>query len=70
MFSHSEAPAGIGHTSSELGEWSPGAPAGRGHADRVLMADANYSCSTNVNPQATLIHLNHRPGLVTVAQVR
>jgi L-fucose mutarotase len=40
-----------------------------GHSGRVLIADANYSCSTNVNPRATLIHLNLRPGLVTVAQV-
>jgi L-fucose mutarotase len=40
-----------------------------GHAGKVLIADANYSVSTNVNPRATLIHLNVRPGLVTVAQV-
>lgn len=40
-----------------------------GHAGRVLIADANYSCSTNVNPRATVVHLNLRPGLVTVTQV-
>jgi L-fucose mutarotase len=40
-----------------------------GHGGRVLLADANYSHSTNVNPAATLIHLNLRPGLVTVDQV-
>jgi len=40
-----------------------------GHGGRVLLADANYSHSTNVNPAATLIHLNLRPGLVTVEQV-
>lgn len=40
-----------------------------GHAGRVLIADANYSSSTNVNPNATVVHLNLRPGLVTVAQV-
>jgi L-fucose mutarotase len=40
-----------------------------GHGGRVLLADANYSHSTNVNPAATVIHLNLRPGLVTVEQV-
>jgi L-fucose mutarotase len=40
-----------------------------GHGGRVLIADANYSHSTNVHPRATLIHLNLRPGLVTVDQV-
>ena len=40
-----------------------------GHGGRVLLADANYSHSTNVSPAATLIHLNLRPGLVTVDQV-
>jgi L-fucose mutarotase len=40
-----------------------------GHGGRVLLADANYSHSTNVNPAATMIHLNLRPGLVTVDQV-
>jgi L-fucose mutarotase len=29
---------------------------------RVLLADANYSHSTNVSPAATVIHLNLRPG--------
>jgi L-fucose mutarotase len=40
-----------------------------GHGGKVLIADANYSHSTNVNPRAALIHLNLRPGLVTVDQV-
>ncbi|HUC56774.1 MAG TPA: RbsD/FucU domain-containing protein [Streptosporangiaceae bacterium] len=40
-----------------------------GHGARVLIADANYSHSTNVHPGAALIHLNLRPGLVTVEQV-
>jgi L-fucose mutarotase len=40
-----------------------------GHGARVLLADANYSHSTNVYPGAALIHLNVRPGLVTVDQV-
>jgi L-fucose mutarotase len=35
----------------------------------VLIADANYSHSTNVSPRAAVIHLNLRPGLVTVDQV-
>jgi L-fucose mutarotase len=40
-----------------------------GHGARVLIADANYSHTTNVYPGAALIHLNLRPGLVTVDQV-
>jgi L-fucose mutarotase len=40
-----------------------------GHGGKVLLADANYSHSTNVSPDATVIHLNLRPGLVTVEQV-
>jgi len=40
-----------------------------GHGARVLIADANYSHSTNIGPRAALIHLNLRPGLVTVDQV-
>ena len=40
-----------------------------GHGGKVLLADANYSHSTNVSPGATVIHLNLRPGLVTVEQV-
>jgi len=43
--------------------------AAAGHGARVLIADANYSHSTNVYPGAALIHLNVRPGLVTVDQV-
>jgi L-fucose mutarotase len=40
-----------------------------GHGGQVLIADANYSHSTNAHPRAALIHLNLRPGLVTVDQV-
>jgi L-fucose mutarotase len=40
-----------------------------GHGGKVLIADANYSHSTNANPRAALIYLNLRPGLVTVDQV-
>jgi L-fucose mutarotase len=43
--------------------------ASAGHGARVLLADANYPHSTNVSPRAALIHLNLRPGLVTVDQV-
>jgi RbsD / FucU transport protein family len=40
-----------------------------GHGGKVLLADANYSHSTNASPRAELIYLNVRPGLVTVDQV-
>jgi L-fucose mutarotase len=40
-----------------------------GHGGKVLLADANYSHSTNVHPGATVIYLNLRPGLLTVDQV-
>jgi L-fucose mutarotase len=40
-----------------------------GHGRKVLLADANYSHATNVHPGATTIHLNLRPGLLTVDQV-
>jgi L-fucose mutarotase len=40
-----------------------------GHGGKVLIADANYSHSTNTGPRAELIHLNVRPGLVTVDDV-
>ena len=43
--------------------------ASAGHGGRILIADANYSHSTNISPAATVIHLNLRPGLVTVDQV-
>jgi L-fucose mutarotase len=32
-----------------------------GHGGKVLLADANYSHSTNVSPAATVIHLNCGP---------
>jgi len=43
--------------------------AAAGHGGRVLIADANYSHSTNVHPRAARIYLNLSPGLVTVDQV-
>lgn len=40
-----------------------------GHGSTVLIADGNYAHSTGTNPAAPLVHLNLRPGLVTVEQV-
>jgi L-fucose mutarotase len=46
-----------------------GALAGAGHGAKVLLADGNYPHSTGSNPAATIIHLNLRPGLLTVTEV-
>jgi L-fucose mutarotase len=46
-----------------------GALAAAGHGSRVLLADANYPHSTGVSPGAERVHLNLRPGLLTVDQV-
>ncbi|NUR27678.1 MAG: RbsD or FucU transport [Catenulispora sp.] len=43
--------------------------AGAGHGSRVLIADGNYAHRSNSHPRARLIHLNLRPGLLTVDQV-
>ncbi|GAA2051588.1 RbsD/FucU domain-containing protein [Catenulispora yoronensis] len=43
--------------------------AGAGHGSRILIADANYAHRTNSHARARVIHLNLRPGLVTVEQV-
>jgi L-fucose mutarotase len=43
--------------------------AAAGHGGRVLLADANYSHSTNVHAAAARIYLNLRPGLISVDQV-
>ena len=40
-----------------------------GHGGKVLLADANYSHSTNVYGGAEVVYLNLRPGLLTVDQV-
>lgn len=40
-----------------------------GHGSRILLADGNYPHSTGIGPQAALVHLNLRPGLVAVDQV-
>ena len=46
-----------------------GALAAAGHKARILITDAHYSASTNVNPAAQVVHLNLRPGLPTVTDV-
>jgi L-fucose mutarotase len=43
--------------------------AGAGHGSRILIADGNYAHRTNSNARARVIHLNVRPGLLTVEQV-
>jgi L-fucose mutarotase len=43
--------------------------AGAGHGSRILIADANYAHRTNSSGHAPVIHLNLRPGLVTVTEV-
>lgn len=40
-----------------------------GHGSKVLIADGNYPYLTARNPHARLIHLNLRPGMLTVADV-
>ncbi|MEN5074545.1 RbsD/FucU domain-containing protein [Isoptericola cucumis] len=46
-----------------------GALAAAGHGSRVLLADANYPHSTGARAGAERVHLNLRPGLLTVDQV-
>jgi L-fucose mutarotase len=43
--------------------------AAAGHGSKVLIADSNYAHRTNVHHRAEVIHLNLRPGLVTVDEV-
>jgi L-fucose mutarotase len=43
--------------------------AGAGHGSQILLADANYAHDVNVRPGAPVIHLNLKPGLVSVDQV-
>ena len=42
---------------------------GPAHGSRILIADGNYAHRTNSHPRARVIHLNLRPGLLTVDQV-
>src|SRR5438105_4529813 len=40
-----------------------------GHHGRILIADGNYPASSTLGPNAELVSLNLRPGLVTCTQV-
>jgi L-fucose mutarotase len=40
-----------------------------GHGSQVLIADGNYPHTTGISPVTELVHLNLRPGLVTVDDV-
>lgn len=40
-----------------------------GHHAKVLIADGNYPASSTLGPNAELVSLNLRPGVVTVSQV-
>jgi L-fucose mutarotase len=43
--------------------------AAAGHGSKILIADGNYAHRTNTHALAPVIHLNLRPGLVTVEHV-
>ncbi|WP_112134640.1 RbsD/FucU domain-containing protein [Glycomyces dulcitolivorans] len=43
--------------------------AAAGHGSRVLIADGNYPAATARNPLAALVHLNLRPGVLTVDEI-
>ena len=43
--------------------------AGAGHGALVLVADANYPATTSRGPNATIVHLNLRPGTVDAVTV-
>ncbi|AMM21594.1 RbsD or FucU transport [Frondihabitans sp. PAMC 28766] len=40
-----------------------------GHGSKILLADGNYPYLTVRNPRAELVHLNLRPGVLTVNEV-
>lgn len=46
-----------------------GALAAAGHGSRILLADGNFPLATHVNPAAEVVHLNLRPGLLSVDDV-
>jgi len=46
-----------------------GALAAAGHGTRILIADGNFPYSSHTNARATTVHLNLRPGLMTVDDV-
>ena len=43
--------------------------AAAGHHSKILIADGNYPASSTLGPNAELVSLNLRPGLMTVSQV-
>ncbi|MBB2901883.1 L-fucose mutarotase [Kineococcus radiotolerans] len=43
--------------------------AAAGHGDRVVLADGNFPLRAGTNPSVPIVHLNLRPGLVTVLDV-
>jgi len=40
-----------------------------GHSSKILIADGNYPVHTKLGPNATRVHLNLAPGLVSCTQV-
>ncbi|MFG3340841.1 RbsD/FucU domain-containing protein [Glycomyces sp. NPDC048151] len=43
--------------------------AAAGHGSQVLIADGNYPAATAKHPNAALVHLNLRPGQLTVDEI-
>lgn len=43
--------------------------AGLGHGDRILLADGNFPLRSATHERATVVHLNVRPGLLSILQV-
>lgn len=43
--------------------------ASAGHGSKILLADGNFPASTKLGPNATLVHLNLAPGLLSVTDV-
>lgn len=46
-----------------------GALANAGHGSRILLADGNFPYASHSHPAATTVHLNLRPGQLTVDDV-
>lgn len=40
-----------------------------GHHSKVLIADGNYPAATKIGPNASIVHLNFAPGLLSCDQV-
>lgn len=43
--------------------------AAAGHGSKVLITDSNYPASTTLGPNAELVHLNWRPGVLSATEV-